>query len=540
MGWGGNSLPFLHLCCGELMSKSVVFSQCGRIACAGNSSPAVILCLSDADLLADNDCGRTTIAGVLTNVYKDTSCNTTQYWRYVVSYDETLLANPLVALTSSQVTGIFCKSCLTTWVEDEIACATGTPLTVEDTDTIDLTLVDNVLSADYIGAAGGGCVVEVTTAELNATIAGSTLTPGCTYAITDFVQGRIVAGAIVYVQALTVNTITSTCSVLTTYDTELWRGVYDVNTNKLTELSDNLGNFAKQTANLQFGPYTCIDDFDWGNPVIVNCSIDNSIWTIDYGVVAAAGIENVHISGNSELDMTNWSGIFIQTLTIDKSSLVDLADSNTDIEEVIVVNSSGIVIRSTLNSFLFNTTVDGSYITVNEPTGLLTLENVGLIGFSGVYHAGVGEVYVFGCELNAFGEVRIVPSTTIATEVFIESSTISGIPTSTSPFSADCIFISGANTEDIYLASCSTSSGGCFMINDVSVNSLEIKSCQVSCDARLVTTAGGSLEAVSVNQGTLNTDGFDLTNVYVLGNTTTTCTANNTNTGRDYFNNSIV
>lgn len=100
------------------MSKSVVFSTTGRISCAGQSNPTVILCLSDDTLLAS---GRSTIEGTLTNAYRtgnDCSCPT---WRYVVSYDESLLTDPAVALTADEVTGIFCKGCMTNWIEDEVA-----------------------------------------------------------------------------------------------------------------------------------------------------------------------------------------------------------------------------------------------------------------------------------------------------------------------------------------------------------------------------------------------------------------------------------
>jgi hypothetical protein len=150
------------------VSKLVVFTTTSRISCAGQSNPAVILCLDDSAAI-NTDCGRTTIDGVLTSVYKtgnDCECPT---WRYVVSYDENLLIDPTVALTAAEVTGIFCKGCLTTWVEDEIAC-----------------------NCDCGGGGGGDCVVEVTTAELNALVLANGLTVGCTYIITDHIQGRVI------------------------------------------------------------------------------------------------------------------------------------------------------------------------------------------------------------------------------------------------------------------------------------------------------------------------------------------------------------
>ncbi len=182
------------------MSKSVVFSQCGRIACAGQSSPAVILCLDESSLLANNTCERTTLEGVLTNVYKDTNCGVNTAWRYVISYDENLLADPTVALVSTDITGIFCKSCLTSWVEDEILCAAELvqePLLVEDTDSIDLTIgltipqtlsadvnisadVDNalVLHADglYVETSTGTTITVDDTDSVNLTLASDVLT----------------------------------------------------------------------------------------------------------------------------------------------------------------------------------------------------------------------------------------------------------------------------------------------------------------------------------------------------------------------------
>ncbi len=104
------------------MSKSVVFSMCSRLACASATSPAVVLCLNSDALLTS---GRTTIDGVLTKVYRvqDTCGGCGTLWRYVISYDNTLLVDPTSALTSDEVTGIFCKGCLTTWVSEEIAAA---------------------------------------------------------------------------------------------------------------------------------------------------------------------------------------------------------------------------------------------------------------------------------------------------------------------------------------------------------------------------------------------------------------------------------
>lgn len=104
------------------MSKTVVYTSCSRISCASSESPDVILCLSSDDLLVS---GKSTIAGVLSKVYKINECCDKAYWRYVITYDETLLVNPTTALTTDNIEGIFCKGCLTDWVQDEIVTLGG-------------------------------------------------------------------------------------------------------------------------------------------------------------------------------------------------------------------------------------------------------------------------------------------------------------------------------------------------------------------------------------------------------------------------------
>lgn len=109
------------------MTKKVVWTSSSRLACANvTPAPTVVICVTDSSLLAPITCldaseyTPTTLEATLTKSWKTTNtCNVTS-WTYVFSYDEALLADPTTALTSDQVDGVFCKGCLTTWVEDEI------------------------------------------------------------------------------------------------------------------------------------------------------------------------------------------------------------------------------------------------------------------------------------------------------------------------------------------------------------------------------------------------------------------------------------
>lgn len=142
------------------MTQSVVFSTCSRISCAGQSSPEVVICLDSDELLTS---GRSSLDGVLTRVYKDNNCCETVAWRYVIAYDETLLVDPDTLLVAADINGIFCKGCLTTWVEDEFATS-GNLLLVTDTDSVDLTIngtLPQTLSADVNISADGGNTLEI-------------------------------------------------------------------------------------------------------------------------------------------------------------------------------------------------------------------------------------------------------------------------------------------------------------------------------------------------------------------------------------------
>jgi hypothetical protein len=110
------------------MTKSVVWSSCARLSCSNQETPEVVLCLTDSSLLAPFTCpdetessfAFTTIDAVLTKSWKDCgSCGTGTY-RYLFQYDENLLADPTTPLVTADVAGVFCKGCLTDWVEEKV------------------------------------------------------------------------------------------------------------------------------------------------------------------------------------------------------------------------------------------------------------------------------------------------------------------------------------------------------------------------------------------------------------------------------------
>lgn len=109
------------------MTKSVVWNSCGRLACASAQSPDVVLCLTPG-LIApiscadDTEYSPSTIDAVLQKVWKDGSACGSGNFRYLFTYDESLLTDPTTTLTTAQVLGAFCKGCMTDWIEDKLSC----------------------------------------------------------------------------------------------------------------------------------------------------------------------------------------------------------------------------------------------------------------------------------------------------------------------------------------------------------------------------------------------------------------------------------
>ncbi|MGB2788235.1 MAG: hypothetical protein WBC13_02795, partial [Dokdonella sp.] len=86
------------------------------------------------------------------------------------------------------------------------------------------------------------CPAPMTRAALIALRDAGRLSKDCDYVITDHVQGRLVAGTTIHLQAVDASTLSENVSVKTTYDNIAWLGIYDIDTGLVTYLQDNLSN----------------------------------------------------------------------------------------------------------------------------------------------------------------------------------------------------------------------------------------------------------------------------------------------------------
>lgn len=92
--------------------KTVIYKSDKHLDCECDAE--IIICLS-ASLTAAN---LPYIAGTLTHTATSgISVCGNQIYSYYLNYDENLLLNPAYSLVASDITGILCKGCLTSWIE---------------------------------------------------------------------------------------------------------------------------------------------------------------------------------------------------------------------------------------------------------------------------------------------------------------------------------------------------------------------------------------------------------------------------------------
>lgn len=125
--------------------QSVLWTTCQRLSCSGATSPTVVLCLADTGIVIDPFCPDsetretfpyTTIEATLVKSWRDGSCGCNPQFRYLFQYDEADLVDPDTLLVTADITGVFCKGCLTTWVEEKV----GNEITLVDNNDGTLTL----------------------------------------------------------------------------------------------------------------------------------------------------------------------------------------------------------------------------------------------------------------------------------------------------------------------------------------------------------------------------------------------------------------
>lgn len=163
------------------------------------------------------------------------------------------------------------------------------------------------------------CPAPMTRAALIALRAANGLLKDCDYVITDHVQGRLVAGTTIHLQAVSANELSENVQVNTTYDNEAWQGIYDIDRALVLELQDNRNNIARGINGVQ------VTNFDWGNTSYNNVVVDNATLTADIGNVATKN--NITIDKAAILNITGFIGV-LNNITFSTAVNANFSNAN--------------------------------------------------------------------------------------------------------------------------------------------------------------------------------------------------------------------
>jgi hypothetical protein len=504
-----------------------------RLPCTLVENASVVICLQDSALVAPTGCpdddsrdyvGPYIFATICQAYTNSSDCGNT-LWTYTLAYDSDDLADVDVPISTGDITGVNCYECIHSYLDYRIGNETYLRTNINGSQS----LITQHGCEYLLNASVGALIfVEVTTAELNALVGGAALIPGVTYVITNHSQNRLPPGTRIGLTAIGTTNISTLCSVLTSFDTDGWWGTYELSTNKLIELHDNQGNVCRQYPSSST-VYTCVDDFDWGNPNIRNCTVDNATWVIDYGITGV-DIDAVSLSNGATLDMTGWSGTILQSVSIDSPYTVELFGT-TEMQQVEFSQATLGADTSTFNDTVAGNTLAGVKVTTGSitvgPNIQYSINNSQVSNGGSITLAGSGIFFADSISVDTLS--AIVTAGTFAPSVALETVSMQG---------DSLISIAGVTGNSFSLSKCDMTAGAALTVNTTGFSSNS--NLRLSNGGTLNITGVSDVNRTDISMGTLNTGGYDLSGVYLYGVATKTCTANNTNKGKDYFNDNIV
>lgn len=330
------------------------------------------------------------------------------------------------------------------------------------------------------------CPAPMTRAALIALRNAGDLSKDCDYVITDHVQGRLVAGTTIHLQAVDANTLSENVSVKTTYDNEAWQGLYNIDTGIVFYLADNFGNRVRGTQD--------VTAFDWGNPSYLRNTINGSSITYTYGNTATVQYLN---ATNATINLTGYTGtidhmdVVGSTVTLTGSALKFF---RCNFAYGTNANLTGMTDTGTLSRWVFNSSAIDFR---NSTTVISTLSNVrtnnitwNMANVTGGAFVGLG-LDISSSTLNftdGIGTFTVSNNSTIESGAIINFSAGNLTITRTTVASGSTIQVGGSNTSVLFssshVKSCTLTNNGAGLLQFINAD--------VSSSALLNVAAGSS------------------------------------------------
>lgn len=159
----------------------------------------------------------------------------------------------------------------------------------------------------YTASSTEECVETGSRIVIRALMTSSQLSTDCQYVVTGYSRGCLQATEIV-LTATSTNAFSLDVEILTAFDTDYWTGRYDINTNRITALYDNLGNEIS-------GRYgNEVDRFPWGRANVRSNIIHSA--DVYFDCATTQNINSNSWTDSAFTDLRGFQGVFEQN-TVD-------------------------------------------------------------------------------------------------------------------------------------------------------------------------------------------------------------------------------
>lgn len=226
---------------------------------------------------------------------------------------------------------------------------------------------DFVLHGDGTWRELASCPEPMTRSALLALRNAGSLEVGCHYVITDYNRANVGAASIL-LHAVDGGTLSMDASVKTAFDAEAWSGTYDITTNRIESLRDNIGNHVTERA--------AVDAFPWGVSTVSGNRVDGSIVTVTGGSFLNNTVRDGSVVNQS-------AGTTRESTIADQS---DLTNNGASLSNVNLRSDSTLVAAT--GSWI-EVSVSDSYIVYQVGTGYVRYSS-----FSGNHTLTVGDVNI--------------------------------------------------------------------------------------------------------------------------------------------------
>lgn len=156
-------------------TKTVTWCSSTLLPCIGMGARGVLVCINPADILVtgttqgDIECGF--LDALICGIFTESSCPA--FYTYTFSYDDTQLVDQARVVLSSDITGAFCRDCLTDWM----SCHFKPPVCVTDSESINFSLDDDgCITGDVIISPDSNNIISIHSNGLYATVSGTLTT----------------------------------------------------------------------------------------------------------------------------------------------------------------------------------------------------------------------------------------------------------------------------------------------------------------------------------------------------------------------------